>query len=169
MPSAAPTGPELSIRTVQFGTRWEDVNGQRVQAVAITLANLLPGSLGSSPNTSIQSRYEVEVTGEGLTTVIPGAVYRLVAADQARLDVLVLNENGTGNATVQIKDSDGNVVATSPGWPITPLRQTWTADENVLATHEPPTWVCYFLQRQVTALTLAPVESGEIWNIVSGR
>ncbi|KAH0828992.1 glycoside hydrolase family 29 protein [Lanmaoa asiatica] len=140
VPSVAPAGPELSIRTVQFSTRWEDVNGQRAQAVAITLANLLPGSLASSPNTSIQSKYEVEVTGEGVTTVTPGVVHRLVGADQARFDVLVLNNNGTGNATVQIKDFDGNVVGTSSVWPITPLRQIWTADESVLSTHEPPAW-----------------------------
>ena len=100
---------------MQFSTRWEEVDGQRAQAVAITLANLLPGSLASSPNTSIQSKYEVDVTGEGVTTVIPGTVYRLVAADQARFDVLALNDNGTGNATVSIKDSGGNIVATSSG------------------------------------------------------
>jgi alpha-L-fucosidase len=125
---------------VQFSTRWEDVDGQRAQAVTITLANLFPGSLVSSPNTSIRSKYEVEVTGEGVTTLTPGVVHRLVPADQARFDVLVLNNNGAGNATVQIKDSDGNAVWTSSGWPITPLRQTWTADESVLSTHEPPTW-----------------------------
>ena len=144
VPSAAPTGPELSIRTVQFSTRWEEVDGQRAQAVAITLANLLPGNLASSPDTSIHGKYEVEVTGKGVRTVSPGVVYRLVAADQARFDVLVLNNNGTGNATVSIKDSDGNVVWTSSGWPITPLRQTWTVDENVLSTHEPPNWVGCF-------------------------
>ena len=141
---AAPTGPELSIRTVQFSTRWEDVNGQRAQAVSITLANLLPGRLAPFSNTSIQSKYEVEVIGKGVTTVSPGVVYRLVPGDQARFDVLVLNDNGSGKATVQIKDSDGNVVGTSSGWPITPLRQTWTADESVLSTHEPPTWVGLF-------------------------
>ncbi|KAF8131998.1 glycoside hydrolase family 29 protein [Boletus edulis] len=140
VPSGAPTGPELSIRTVEFGTRWEEVNGQRAQAVAITLANLLPGSLATSPDASVHSKYEVEVTGEGVTTVVPGVVHRLVPADQARFDVLVLNDNGTGNATVRIKDSDGNVVATSSRWPVTPLRQKWTADESVLSTHETPTW-----------------------------
>ncbi|KAF8557824.1 glycoside hydrolase [Imleria badia] len=140
VPSTVPTGPELSIRSVQFSACWEDVIGQRVQAVAITLANLLPGSLASSPNTLIHFKYEVEVTGEGVTTVTPGMVYRLVVADQARFDVLVLNNKGSGIATITIKDSNGNVVATSSGWLITPLRQTWTADESVLSTHEPPTW-----------------------------
>ena len=84
------------------------------------------------------------MTGEGVTTLTPAVVYRLVPADQARFDVLVSNDNGAGNATVQIKDSDGNIVGTSSGWPITPLRQTWTADESVLSTHEPPTWVGLF-------------------------
>lgn len=141
IPSAAPTGPELSIRSVQFSTRWEEVNGKRAQAVAITLANLLPGNVASVPNTSIQSKYEVEVIGDGLTTVRPAVVLRLVPADQVRFDVLVLNDNGTGNATIRFKDSDGNVVGTSLGWPITPLRKTWTTDESVLSTHEPPNWV----------------------------
>jgi alpha-L-fucosidase len=168
VPSTVPTGPELSIRSVQFSACWEDVIGQRVQAVAITLANLLPGSLASSPNTLIHFKYEVEVTGEGVTTVTPGMVYRLVVADQARFDVLVLNNNGSGTATVTIKDSNGNVVATSSGWLITPLRQTWTADESVLSTHEPPTWVCCFL-RQVTVSTLIPVEPSKIRDIVSTR
>lgn len=154
IPSTVPTGPELSIRTVQFSMRWEDVNGQRAQAVAITLANLLPGSLGSSPDASIQSKYEVEVIGEGVTTVTPGVIHRLVPADQARFDVLVLNDNGTGNATVRIKDARGNVVGTSTGWPITPLRQTWTADESVLSTHEPPAWVCFLSQRRMVVLIL---------------
>jgi len=169
IPSAAWTGPELSIRSVQFSSRWEDVNEQRVQAVTITLANLLPGSFASTPNTSIQSKYEVEVTGEGVTTVTPGVVYRLVPADQVRFDVLVLNDKGTGNATVRIKDSHGNVVGTSSGWPITPLRQTWTADESALSTHEPPTWVSCFLWYGGTILIVVPVEPSKIWNIVSKR
>ncbi|KIJ11300.1 glycoside hydrolase family 29 protein [Paxillus involutus ATCC 200175] len=140
VPASAPTSPMLSVRSVQFSTRWENVNGQRAQAVAITLANLLPGSMATSTSASINSKYEVEVIGEGLTTVTPGMVYRLVPADQARFDVLVLNDNGTGNGTVRVKDAQGNVVGTSEGWPIIPLRETWTADESVLATHEPPTW-----------------------------
>ncbi|KAF9222359.1 glycoside hydrolase family 29 protein [Gyrodon lividus] len=140
VPSSAPTSPELSVRSVQFSNRWDDVNGQRVQAVAITLANLLPGNIVTSPSASINSTYEIEVTGEGLTTVVSGVVHRLVSADQARFDVLVSNNDSTGNATVQVKDSQGNVVGTSDGWPIAPLRETWTPDENVLATHEPPTW-----------------------------
>jgi alpha-L-fucosidase len=141
VPASAPTAPVLSVRSVQFSTRWENVNGQRAQAVAITLANLLPGSMATSTSASMNSKYEVDVIGEGLTTVTPGVVYRLVPGDQARFDVLVLNDNGTGNATVRVKDAQGNVVGASEGWPIIPLRETWTADENVLATHEPPTWV----------------------------
>ncbi|KAH7883390.1 glycoside hydrolase family 29 protein [Phlebopus sp. FC_14] len=140
LPSSGVSGPELSVRSVQFSTRWENVNGQRAQAVAITLANLLPGSFATSPSASINSKYEIEVIGEGLTTVTPGIIHRLVPADQVRFDVLVLNSNGTGNATVQVKDSQGNVVGTSSGWPIIPLREVWTPDESVLSTHEPPTW-----------------------------
>ncbi|KAG1794157.1 glycoside hydrolase family 29 protein [Suillus plorans] len=132
--------PQVSVRSAQFSTRWEDINGQRAQAVAITLANLLPGSYATSPNASINSRYEISVTGEGVSTVTPGLVYRLVPADQARVDVFVLNDGGTGNATVTIKNEFGNVIGTSVGWPIVPLRTEWTADADVLATHETPTW-----------------------------
>lgn len=128
---------------MQFSTRWEEVNGQRAQVVAITLANLLSGNLASLPYTSVQSKYEVEVIGKGVKTVRPGVINRLVAGDQARFDVLVLSDDSNGNATVRIRDAQGKVVATSTGWPITPLRQTWTADESVLAMHEPPTWVSF--------------------------
>ncbi|KAG1828517.1 glycoside hydrolase family 29 protein [Suillus variegatus] len=139
-PASGPLVPQLSVHSAQFSTRWEDINGQRAQAVAITLANLLPGSYATSPNTSINSRYEISVTGEGVSTVTPGLVYRLVPADQARVDVFILNDGGTGNATVTIKNEFGNVIGTSVGWPIVPLRTEWTADADVLATHETPTW-----------------------------
>ncbi|KAG2123005.1 glycoside hydrolase family 29 protein [Suillus cothurnatus] len=143
-PSFEPTSgllaPQLSVRSAKFSTKWEDVNGQRAQVVAITLANLLPGSYATSSNASINSQYEISVVGEGVSTVTPGLVYRLVPADQARVDVLVLNNGGTGNATVTIKDELGNIVGTSEGWPIVPLRTEWTADADVLSTHETPTW-----------------------------
>ncbi|KAH7912706.1 glycoside hydrolase family 29 protein [Hygrophoropsis aurantiaca] len=140
VPSGQPSGPELSVRSAQFTTRWEDVGSQRAQAVLVTLANLLPGSFAGSANSSLDSKYQIEITGPGVTTVTPGLLYRLMPSDQARVDVLVLNNNGTGNATIQIKDSAGNVVGTSDGWPIAPLREDWTPDPNVLTTHETPTW-----------------------------
>ncbi|KAG1794155.1 glycoside hydrolase family 29 protein [Suillus plorans] len=143
-PSFEPTSgllmPQLSVRSAEFSTRWEDINGKRAQAVAITLANLLPGSYAISSNTSINSRYEISVTGEGVSTVTPGLVYRLVPTDQVRMDVFVLNNDGKGNATITIKDEFGNVIGTSMGWPIALLRTEWTAEANVLATHETPTW-----------------------------
>jgi alpha-L-fucosidase len=139
-----PTGllsPQLSVRSAQFSTRWEDIDRQRVQAVAITLANILPGSYATSSGASIDSQYEISVSGEGVSTVAPAFVYRLVPADQTRVDVLVLNNNtGAGNATVTVKDGSGNIVGTSDGWPIVPLRTEWTADADVLTTHETPTW-----------------------------
>ncbi|KAG1818020.1 glycoside hydrolase family 29 protein [Suillus subaureus] len=139
-PSCSLLVPQISVRSAQFSTRWEDVNGQRAQAVAITLANLLPGNYATSSNASIHPRYEISVAGEGVSTVTPGLVYRLASADQARVDVLVLNNEGTGNATVTIKDEFGNIVGTSVGWPIIPLRTEWTADADVLGTRETPTW-----------------------------
>lgn len=139
-PASSLLVPQLSVRSAQFSTRWEDINGQRAQAVAITLANILPGSYATSPNASITSRYEISVSGDGVSTITPGLVYRLVPADQARVDVFILNDGGTGNATVTIKNEFGNVIGTSVGWPIVPLRTEWTADADVLATHETPTW-----------------------------
>ncbi|KAG1740825.1 uncharacterized protein EDB91DRAFT_1131636 [Suillus paluster] len=52
-------------------------NGQQAQAVAITLVNLLPGSYVTTSNASIDSQYEISVSGEGVSTVTPGLVYRL--------------------------------------------------------------------------------------------
>lgn len=140
-PPTGPPLPQLSVRSAKFSTRWEDVDGQRAQAVAITLSNILPGSYATSLNATIDSRYEISVSGEGIFTIEPGVVYRLVPADQTRVDVLVLNNNnGTGNAMVTIKDESGNIVGTSEGWSIVPLRTEWTADADVLTTHETPTW-----------------------------
>ena len=102
-----------------------------------------------------------------MKTVSPGVVYRLVPADQARFDILVINDDGIGNATVQIKDARGNVVGTSTGWPITPFRQTWTADESVLSTHESPTWVGHFPRYCTFVLTPDQVESSKVWHFVS--
>ncbi|KIO02569.1 glycoside hydrolase family 29 protein [Pisolithus tinctorius Marx 270] len=134
------TGPAISIRNARFTTLWEDVDGERSQVVEITIANILPAKFATSRYTSIPSRYSIEVVGHGLKTVTPGHIYRLVPGDQARVDVLVLNRNGSGKATVRIRDSHGNVVGTSGDWPITPLREHWTPEESVLATHETPTW-----------------------------
>lgn len=141
VPSTGSLSPQLSVRNTQFSTRWEDVDAQRAQVVAITLANILPGSYATSLNASIDSRFEISVSGEGVFTIAAGLVYRLVPADQTRVDVLVFNNNsGTGNATVMIKDGSGNIVGTSGGWPIVPLQTEWIVDADVLTTHETPTW-----------------------------
>jgi len=136
-----PAKPAVSIRNVRFTTRWEDVDEIRAQVVEITIANRLPAKFATSPSASISSKHSIEVIGHGLKTVVPAHIHRLVPADQARVDVLVLNRDGIGNATIFVKDSQGNVVGESHGWPIARLREHWTPDTAVLATHETPTWV----------------------------
>jgi alpha-L-fucosidase len=163
VPSGQASGPALSVRRVRFTSRWEIVDGSRVQAVEITLANLLPSYL-FSVDTSITSRYHIEVSGTNVQTVSPGTIYRLVPADQVLVDVLISNSATSGNATVEVKDPRGNA-AVSRGWPITPLQQKWTADS--LGAHETPTWVrpsmqnCLFL-----TLKIISVEPGQIWHFV---
>lgn len=136
-----PTTPAVAIGNVRFTTRWEDIDGVRAQAVEITIANILPAKFALLSSASVSSKYSIEVIGHGLRTMVPAHIYRLVPADQARVDVLVLNKGGTGDATVLVKDTQGNVIGESHGWPIVPLREHWTPDSNVLATHETPTWV----------------------------
>ncbi|KIM58478.1 glycoside hydrolase family 29 protein [Scleroderma citrinum Foug A] len=135
-----PASPAVSIRNVRFTTRWEDVDGIRAQAVEITIANILPAKFATSLSASISSKHSIEVIGHGLRTVVPAHIHRLVPADQARVDVLVLNEGGAGEATIFVRDSQGNIVGESHGWPIVPLIEHWTPDSAVLATHETPTW-----------------------------
>ncbi len=132
--------PALSVRRARFTSRWEFVDGRRAQAVEVTLSNLLPSSVFSR-NTSISSRHEIEITGPGIRTVSPGVFYRLVPSDQVRVDVLITGGISNGIATVQIYDSDSQVVGTSGGWTISPLVENWTADATILSTHETPTWV----------------------------
>ncbi|KZT22439.1 glycoside hydrolase family 29 protein [Neolentinus lepideus HHB14362 ss-1] len=132
------TGLILSIRRAQFSTRWAQVNETRAQAVQVTLANLLPIS-ALSANTSINSPYTIEISGPTVSTVVSGTIKRLVPSDQVSVDVLVIT-NGTSNATVTIKDEQGTVVGLSGGWPAMPIPAEWTADPELLGTHETPTW-----------------------------
>lgn len=138
--SITPSKPALSVRRTRFTTRWEDVGGVRAQVVEVTLANLAPTSAFYSE--SIISPLEIDITGPGISTISAGRVNRLVTSDQVRVDVLVSVSQSSGNATVRIKDVDGNLLGSSDGWPATPLRLNWTADAAVLSTHETPTWVC---------------------------
>ncbi|TFK50892.1 glycoside hydrolase family 29 protein [Heliocybe sulcata] len=132
------TNAVLSVRRAQFSTRWEQVNETRPQAVQVTLANLLPIS-ALSVNASINSPYTVEISGPTVSTVVPGIVRRLIPSDQVSVDVLVTT-SGTSNATVTVKDEHGAVVGTSEGWLATPIPAEWTADPELLSTHETPTW-----------------------------
>ena len=134
------SAPTISVRRVRFTTKWEVVNGMRAQVVEVTLANLTPQSRFSR-STSIASRHEIEVVGTELTTVVPGVVHRLVASDQVRINVLVSVAQSSGNATVRVVDSFGNIFTDAAGWPIRSLPEIWTPDAEVLGTHETPTWV----------------------------
>ncbi|KAJ7847700.1 glycoside hydrolase family 29 protein [Mycena olivaceomarginata] len=132
-------GPALAIRRARFTTRWEDIEGVRAQAVEVTLANLLP-AFAISRNTSITTRHTVELVGSGIQTVIPGVINRLVPADQVRVDVFMTGSTANGNATIQIRDSSGNVVATSGEFPTSPLVENYTPDADSLSMHETPSW-----------------------------
>ncbi|KAJ7467488.1 glycoside hydrolase family 29 protein [Mycena latifolia] len=134
-----PAAPALVVRRARFTTRWDTVRGVRAQAVEVTLANMLP-SFTLSHAASITSAHQIEVVGAGLTTLQAGVVQRLVPGDQARVDVLVTGARAGGTAMVQVKDARGRVVLRSSEWMVTPLVERWTADADVLATHETPTW-----------------------------
>ncbi|THV04606.1 glycoside hydrolase [Dendrothele bispora CBS 962.96] len=145
-PSASPdtndtdsTGPVLSVRRARFTSRWEMINGVRAQAVEVTLANLLPSSAHSA-NNSLNSNHSIAITGDGITTVLPGTVNRLVPGDQARVDVFVTGSTDNSNATVEVRDSTENTVGTSEGWDTSALIENWVPDRDVLNVHETPTW-----------------------------
>ena len=120
--------------------KWEDIDGVRAQVVEVTLANLTPQS-AFSRHASINAQHEIHLVGPGLSTVRPGIIQRLVASDQVRVDVLVLAPAASGNATVQLKGPGGDILSDSGGWPIIPLRETWTPDAKGSGTHETPRWV----------------------------
>ncbi|KAJ7853737.1 glycoside hydrolase family 29 protein [Mycena leptocephala] len=132
-------GPALAVRRARFTTRWDDINGTRAQAVEVTLANLLP-SFTLSRNTSITAPHTIELVGNGIQTVSPGVINRLVPADQARVDVFVTGSRVNGSAVVQIRDSSGTVVAKSLAFPTSPLVENWTPDVESLSMHETPSW-----------------------------
>jgi len=168
-PSAEQTdGPTLLVRRARFTTKWEDVGGIRAQVVEVTIANLAPVTAFSSG--SVTSPFEVYIVGSGTLTVSPGYVNRLVASDQVRVDVLVYGTSPGGDVAVQINNSFGQILSVSDGWPVTPLRETWTPDTDVLSTHETPTWVrrdklLHFIRSDHAR----SVESSQIWYIVSNK
>ncbi|KAJ7678622.1 alpha-L-fucosidase-domain-containing protein [Mycena rosella] len=137
-----PTAPSLVVRRARFTTRWETVRGVRAQAVEIILVNMLP-SFTLSPATSITSAHQIEVVGTGIPTLAAGVVQRLVSGDQARVDVLMTGET----AVVQVRDAQGRVVLRSKEWAVAPLVEQWTADADVLVTHETPIWHPFTLGR----------------------
>ncbi|KAJ7609992.1 glycoside hydrolase family 29 protein [Mycena polygramma] len=145
--------PALAIRRARFTTRWDTVVGVngRAQAVEVTLANLLPSAVLASANSTspsafaITSPHTIELTGPGLRTPSSGrgVVNRLMPGDQVRVDVFVENVNSgaeAANATVIVRDAQGRVVLSSPGWAVAPLVETWTAEKEVLERHETPSW-----------------------------
>ncbi|KAG6840364.1 hypothetical protein C0991_007180 [Blastosporella zonata] len=141
-PSTIPkpnTGPVLSVRQARFTTRWQTFDDVRAQAVEVTLANLLP-AFALSPATSIHTQFLISIDGSGIKTVSPGIVYRLVPADQARVDVFVTGSSAGGLATVHLRDSQGRDMGSSDGWVAEPLVEEWSPDANLLATHETPSW-----------------------------
>ncbi|KAG5651587.1 hypothetical protein H0H81_008141 [Sphagnurus paluster] len=142
-PPTAAAAPSLSVRQARFTSRWETINGVRAQAVEITLANLLP-AFTLSPATSVNTRLDILISGAGIKTVKPGAVFRLVPGDQTRVDVFVTGSKANGVASVHIQDASGKDWGTSDGWPTSKFVDNWTADTELLKTHETPTWVCPF-------------------------
>ncbi|KAF9075445.1 glycoside hydrolase family 29 protein [Rhodocollybia butyracea] len=140
-PSSTSTtdSPALVIRRAVFSSRWELVNGTRAQAVQVTVANLLPASVFSA-NTSINSKHTIEISGSGITTLAPGALNRLTPGDQARVDVLITGATSGSNATIVIRNANGDVVGQSTGWPATALVENYSADVASLSAHETPTW-----------------------------
>ncbi|KAJ7640579.1 glycoside hydrolase superfamily [Mycena rosella] len=134
-----PAALSLVVRRARFTTRWQTMRGVRAQAVEITLANMLP-SFTLSPATSITSAHQIEVVGAGITTLAAGVVQHLVPGDQACVDVLVTGCRAGETTVVQMRDTQGRVVLRSQEWAVAPLMKQWTADADVLATHETSTW-----------------------------
>ncbi|KAF7289967.1 Glycoside hydrolase [Mycena indigotica] len=131
----------LSIRRAHFSQRWQLVNGDRVQAVQVTIANLLPGyTLAQSPSRAINSPHSIEIVGDGLKTLNTGNFSRLVPGDQARVDVFVTGARAGGSAMVNIRDSTGKIIATSTALPTALLIEEYTPDTTSLSLHETPSW-----------------------------
>ncbi|KAG6918257.1 hypothetical protein DXG01_015631 [Tephrocybe rancida] len=171
-PSSQPTTPPkpvLSVRQARWTTRWQLIDGVRAQAVEVTLANLLPAS-SLSPATAVNAQVLVSIDGEGIRTVAPGEVYRLVPADQARLDVFVTGGRTGARATVRLRDVNGGDLGSSGGWEVVPLVERWTPDAALLKTHETPSWVGYNkILIAIPSDNNIAVERGQIWDLTYGE
>jgi alpha-L-fucosidase len=139
----------LSVRRVRFTTKWElidtspssSTDQQKAQIVEVTLSNILPTHILSA-QTSLTSNHTIRITGNGITTIRPGTIGRLVPGDQVRVDVIVSGTNArSGTATVEVRNAENEKVGSQGGWEVLPLIETWTPDADVLERHEAPTWV----------------------------
>ncbi|KAI9359632.1 glycoside hydrolase superfamily [Zopfochytrium polystomum] len=114
------TRPTLFVERVQATQRWDDVKGQRVQFVEVTIVNTPSVSGGTA---SFQRAFTVEVSSATGRTPVPAKVTRLAVGNYILVDVPIVGGNGSAeSAVVTVKDAaTGSTLASlsrvqAPNW-----------------------------------------------------
>ena len=150
--------PNLSVQSVRSTTKWMQPSSSsgnssqgQIQQIEILLNNLSP--LNGSLSQWITTPQVVTLSSTSLDTVIPATFQRLRSNDQLLLKVGVVNKPGVqvgskASADVIIRDArqaTANVVLTGgTGWSVTAGIPGWESNDESLATHEAPDWVCEY-------------------------
>ncbi|KIM24230.1 glycoside hydrolase family 29 protein [Serendipita vermifera MAFF 305830] len=112
--------------------------------VEVTLANLQPSNASNWKSSLITGNFTVHVVGAGTETKVPGRIRRLMAGDDARVDVGVqLASSGSSSSTtvrIELRDAQGNAIVRSEEWKLAIVKDQYVASRDSLSRHESPRW-----------------------------
>ncbi|KAI9335383.1 alpha-L-fucosidase-domain-containing protein [Zopfochytrium polystomum] len=131
--------PALFVERVQATQRWDDVEGERVQFVEVTIVNTPSTSGGTA---SFQGSFTVEVTSATGRTPIPVNITRLAVGSFVLVDVPIVGGDGTAeSALVTVRDTTtGSILVSSNGWTYTPGLTDYDATDESLSRVQAPNW-----------------------------
>lgn len=119
-----PKIPLISIRRQTVTTKWRTIDGVKAYAIELSVVNPLPSRYTRHENQDdgrlwIKGPFYFELEGEGVRTVQPGMVARIMPGDEAKVKVWVevidlkgKPERGAARslATVIVRDTKGREV-----------------------------------------------------------
>jgi alpha-L-fucosidase len=137
----------LGIKRLELTTRlveWGDHKGDSIVEVAV--ANLAASTRDAAYYEAfLDAPYAVHVSGNGVSTTVPGKIRRLMPGDDARVDIGLDMEPRLSDMAyrvkVQLYDASSHLVMESEEWELRVLPESYEATKESLDTHETPRWV----------------------------
>jgi len=143
----------LSIKEVRITRRTvEDGLHKGNPVVSVTMSNLLATIEGirNHPESYLNGEYTVKMVGNGIRTLVPGRIRRLMPGDDARVDVgievsnsRVAKTNSLDEIHVELCNASGHLIMKSEQWHVnlTSIYTAYEPTQESLMAHETPRWV----------------------------